>query len=273
MAINMTGFICPVCRNALEKSGNSYICENRHTFDISKSGYINLLPSSKMNSKTPGDSKEMVVSRRDFLDKGYYGRLREALAKKASELAPDKPVYFDAGCGTGYYTSAIIDALDTSFCLGIDISKFAADTAAKREKRGLFAVASVYDLPMADETADIITNVFSPMADSEYRRILKKGGYLLYVVPGPRHLYSLKELLYDNPYENSVSYPEYDGFEETERAECSFKMKLESNTDIENLFSMTPYFWRTPAGALEKLRALDSLDTIAQFYISVLRRI
>ncbi len=226
-----------------------------------------------MNSKAPGDSKEMVASRRNFLDRGYYGKLREALAEKARELAPAHPVYFDAGCGTGYYTSAVIDALDSPVCLGVDISKFATDTASKREKRGLFAVASVYDLPIADETADIITNVFSPMADSEYRRILKKGGALLYVVPGPKHLYSLKELLYDEPYENQVSYPEYEGFEEIQRTECTFEMKLVSSADVENLFSMTPYFWRTPAGALEKLRALDSLDTVAQFYISVLRRL
>lgn len=269
----MTGYLCPICRKKLEKSGSSYLCENRHTFDLAKSGYINLLPASKMNSKTPGDSKEMVIARRDFLDKGYYGRLREALAEKAGGLAPDSPVYFDAGCGTGYYTSAVADALKSPVCLGVDISKFATDVTAKREKRGLFAVASVYDLPLEDGSVDIITNVFSPMADSEYRRVLKKGGYLLYVVPGPRHLYSLKELLYDTPYENEVSYPCYEGFEEIERNECAFNVRLESAWDTEQLFAMTPYFWRTPAGALEKIRALDRLDTVAQFYICVLRRI
>lgn len=269
----MTGYLCPICRKELELSGNSYRCSEHHTFDISRSGYINLLPSSKMNSKAPGDSKEMVASRRDFLDKGYYEALRNALANKANALQVESPVYFDAGCGTGYYTSAVIDALAPSVSLGIDISKFATDVAAKREKKCLFAVASVYDLPLEDGTADIVTNVFSPMADSEYKRILKKGGHLLYVVPGPRHLYSLKELLYETPYENEVSYPSYDGFVEIERIECSFEMKLRSAEDIENLFSMTPYFWRTPSGALEKIRKLDSLTTTAQFYISVLRRV
>lgn len=269
----MTGYLCPICRKGLEKNGNSYACESRHTFDLAKSGYVNLLPASKMNSKTPGDSKEMVLARRGFLDKGYYEGLRDALAQKAGELSPQSPVYFDAGCGTGYYTSAVISALKDPVCLGVDISKFATDVTAKREKRGLFAVASVYDLPLDDGSVDIITNVFSPMAEDEYRRILKKGGYLLYVVPGPRHLYSLKELLYDTPYENEVSYPYYDGFEEIERTECVFDVRLENAVDTERLFAMTPYFWRTPAGALEKIRALDGLDTVAQFYICVLRRI
>lgn len=266
----MNIFICPICKKTLEKSGNSFVCSGRHTFDTAKSGYVNLLPASKMNSKTPGDGKEMVVSRRDFLDRGYYSELRICLADKAGSLGGE--VYFDAGCGTGYYTSAVADALGECEVFGVDISKFAADIAAKREKRGLFAVASVYDLPVADSSVDIITNVFSPMADSEYCRILKKGGHLLYVVPGPRHLYSLKELLYETPYENPVSYPEYEGFKEIDRTECSFDIRLASSEDIELLFTMTPYFWRTPAGALEKIRALDALDTSPQFYISVLEK-
>ena len=265
----MTEFLCPVCRQELTRENNSYICPSHHTFDIAKSGYINLLTASKMNSKTPGDSKEMVGARRDFLDRGYYAPLRDALTKEACELGAD--VYFDAGCGTGYYTSAVANALGCQ-CLGVDISKFATDIAAKRQKDALFAVASVYDLPLENESVDLITNVFSPMADSEYKRILKSGGHLLYVVPGPKHLFSLKEILYDEPYENEISYPEYDGFEEIKRVECSFKMTLTSSPDIEHLFAMTPYFWRTPAGALEKIRSLDSLETDAEFYITVLRK-
>lgn len=268
----MIGFVCPLCRKALELDGSSLSCADRHSFDLARSGYVNLLPASKMNSKTPGDSKEMVSSRRNFLDKGYYEPLCQALAKKARELSAENPVYFDAGCGTGYYTSAVHSAIGGK-CIGADISKFAVDTAAKRMKNALFAVASVYDLPIADSSVDIITNVFSPMADQEYRRILKSGGYLLYVVPAPRHLYSLKELLYDTPYENELSYPVYEGFEETERLECSFDITLESAEDIEHLFAMTPYFWRTPAGALEKIRSLTRLDTRGEFYISVLKKI
>ncbi len=263
-------FICPICRLPLSRCGNSYLCENKHTFDISRSGYVNLLPASRAHSKAPGDSKEMVISRREFLNKGYYEPLKNALALKASELKAS--MYFDAGCGTGYYTSAVIDVLECP-CIGVDISKFAAEASAKSEKRGLFAVASVYDLPIADSSVDLITNVFSPMADGEYKRILKIGGNMLYAVPAPRHLFSLKEILYAEPYENPVSFPEYDGFKEIERIECSFDMQLNSSEDIQNLFAMTPYFWRTPFEASEKLKTLETLKTQAQFYIAVLRRV
>lgn len=264
-------YICPVCREALVKDGNRCVCANGHSFDLAKSGYVNLLTASKKHSKNPGDGKEMVVARREFLDKGYYAPLCEAVALKARELGGE--VYFDAGCGTGYYTSAVTSALLPSVCMGVDLSKFAVETTAKREKRGFFAVASVYDLPIASESVDIITNIFSPMADSEYRRILKKGGHMIYVVPGPRHLFSLKELLYEHPYENEVSHPDYDGLVEVERTECSFTMTPDSNEDVESLFAMTPYFWRSPADALEKIRTmrLRSIDT--EFYITVLKKI
>ncbi len=225
-----------------------------------------------MNSKLPGDSKEMVMARREFLEKGYYEPLRVALAKKAGELFSGSIVYLDAGCGTGYYTSAVIDALNEPVCLGVDISKFAVDASAKREKRTTFAVASVYDLPLPDNSTDLITNVFSPMADKEYKRVLKSGGVILYAVPAPKHLFELKELLYENPYENEITYPKYDGFDEVERIECSFDMELETGLDVERLFSMTPYFWRTPIGALEKIRALNGMKIRAEFYILVLRK-
>lgn len=267
----MTGFICPICRSPLMREGMRCFCEGNHSFDLAKSGYVNLLTASKKHSKDPGDGKDMVAARRDFLDKGYYASLRDAVAEKARELGGR--VYFDAGCGTGYYTSAVIDALSEPLCIGVDISKYAADTAAKREKRGFFAVASVYDLPIAHESVDIITNIFSPMADAEYRRILKKGGHMIYVVPAPRHLYSLKKTLYDEPYENAVSHPQYEGLAEVERVECAFTMHPETTEDVVSLFGMTPYFWRTPAGALERIRNMELKEINAQFYITVLKKL
>lgn len=267
----MTGFICPICREPLVKEETRCSCCNGHSFDLARSGYVNLLTASKKHSRNPGDGKEMVVSRREFLDRGYYAPLCKAVAMKAKELGGD--VYFDAGCGTGYYTTAVNDSLSPSVCMGVDLSKYAVETTAKREKNGFFAVASVYDLPVASESVDIITNIFSPMADSEYCRILKKGGSMIYVVPGPRHLYSLKELLYDSPYENQVSHPEYNGLVETERTECSFTIEPQSTEDVERLFGMTPYFWRSPADALEKIRTMSLRSIGTEFYITVLKKI
>ncbi|MBE6700958.1 MAG: methyltransferase domain-containing protein [Ruminococcaceae bacterium] len=269
----MNNFLCPICKKELTLVEKSFKCPLNHSFDKAKSGYVNLLPAGKMNSKTPGDSKEMVLSRDEFLKKGYYEPLRLALSQCAKDVTlPPDSLYFDAGCGTGYYTSGVIDALGTCDCLGVDISKFAADLSAKKEKRALFSVASVYNLPLKDESVDLITCVFSPMADEEYLRILKKGGALLYVVPAPRHLFELKELLYENPYENEESFIEYKGFTEEKRVGVTFPIHLENSEDLEHLFTMTPYFWRTPKGALEKIKEQSTFDTTADFYIIILRK-
>lgn len=224
-----------------------------------------------MNSKSPGDSKEMVASRKDFLLKGYYSPLLDALVETAKKFSPENPIYFDAGCGTGYYTKGISLAVGGK-TVAVDISKHAVDTASKYIKNGDFAVASVYSLPLADETVDLITNVFSPMADGEYLRILKKGGRLLYVVPAPEHLIGLKKFLYETVYLNAESDIIYSGFQEIEKIKVEFDLNLASSEDILSLFKMTPYSWRTPSGAEEKINSMPSLKDKASFYILVFEK-
>ncbi len=262
-------FVCPVCKKRLTREEKCYRCEEGHLFDIARSGYVNLLTPDKMNSLTPGDNKEMVSSRRDFLARGYYAPLLEALCDTARRCGGD--VYFDAGCGTGYYTKGVADALGVS-ALGVDISKHAVNASAKYLGEGFFAVASVYDLPLQSESVDLITNIFSPMAHREYARVLKKGGHLIYVVPAPEHLYRLKALLYDSPYLNTDSDISYDGFVEIEKREVTFDVSLSSSEDIMALFKMTPYSWRTPEGAEEKIKATHCLLDKASFYILVFEK-
>lgn len=262
-------FICPVCKKSLTREERCYRCDGGHLFDIARSGYVNLLTPDKMNSLTPGDNKEMVSSRRDFLMKGYYAPLLENIIDVAGRCGGE--VYFDAGCGTGYYTKGVADSLGVR-AIGVDISKNAVNTSAKYLKSASFAVASVYDLPLKSESVDLITNIFSPMADREYMRVLKKGGHLIYVVPAPEHLYALKTLLYDTPYLNTDSDICYEGFREIEKREVTFDISLSSSEDIMALFKMTPYSWRTPEGAEEKIKATPFLKDKASFYILVLEK-
>lgn len=269
----MSVFVCPICKGELKKENGAYKCVNAHSFDIAKSGYVNLLTNDKMNSKVPGDSKEMVVSRRDFLLKGYYEPLKKELAKVARNfVSGESPVYFDAGCGTAYYTKEVAESFSSPEVSGVDISKSAVNISAKYLKGAEFAVASVYDLPLKDESVDLITNVFSPMADREYLRILKKGGHLLYVVPAPDHLFNLKTLLYDTPYLNTEEETSYEGLKEAKKIKVEFKLNIESSNDILSLFTMTPYFWRTPKGAQEKILSTPSLTDTASFYILVFEK-
>ena len=120
---------CPHCGSQTELRGNSLVCcgARKHCYDLSASGYVNLLPPSQSGG---GDSKEAVRARRDFLSGGYYGTAARELADLLTERLPSGSFVVDGGCGEGYYTSAIAER--GFYTVGVDISKFAAEAAAKR---------------------------------------------------------------------------------------------------------------------------------------------
>lgn len=253
-------------------------CEHGHSFDISAEGYVHLLPPNKMNSKIPGDSKEMAASRSAFLDKGYYEPLLLELEKTVLELAEDEePSVLDCGCGEGYYTANIAKELKNRIpkakIAGFDISRPSVKRAAKRTKEVEFAVASVFDIPVSDESFDVLLNVFSPLSIDEYRRVLKNEGYYIYVVPAARHLWQLKAAIYDVPYENREQDTPYEGFEHLETKRVRYEADIKTKEDIFALFQMTPYYWKTSAKGAEKLGKLNSLRTEVAFDIHVYKKI
>lgn len=270
----MSDFLCPVCSEKLEIKEKSYICPKNHSFDIAKKGYVNLLTGA---GGVHGDDKTMVNARNAFLSRGYYSHLKEALQKLAVKYAPDSPAILDCGCGEGYYTEGIHNALaengKQSEIFGIDISKDACSIAARRVKGGKFAVASSFHLPIENDSIDVLVNCFSPLCLEEFSRVLKKDGTFLYVVPAKKHLWSLKVFLYDNPYENEEKTEEYDRFNLAETVRAAREIHLTSAEDINNLFTMTPYFYTSPVGAKEKLLSKTELDTSADFIIYVYKRI
>lgn len=202
----MSLFCCPLCAAPLERAAGAYRCPGGHSFDIAKEGYVHLLPPNQKHSALPGDDREMVLARREFLSGGYYRLLLNTLCSRILALSGETPALLDAGCGEGWYTAGVAQALRAAGrrpqIAGTDISKFALRTAARREKGAEFAVASSYRLPLADGGVDVLLNCFSPLALEEFRRVLRPGGWFLYVVPGAEHLWEMKEILYDKPYPN-----------------------------------------------------------------------
>ena len=273
----MEVFRCPLCRTKLLKNERALKCEHGHSFDISAEGYVHLLPANKMNSKIPGDSKEMAASRSAFLDKGYYEPLLLELERTVLELSEnEEPAMLDCGCGEGYYTSNIAKELKNRFpkakIAGFDISRPSVRRAAKRTKEVDFAVASVFDIPFFDESFDILLNVFSPLSIDEYKRVLKDGGYYVYVVPAARHLWQLKAAIYDTPYENREEDIPYEGFEHVETRKVRYETLIKTKEDIFALFQMTPYYWKTSAKGAEKLSAYESLLTEVAFDIHIYKK-
>ena len=260
-------FCCPVCGGSMKREA-SYLCESGHCFDIAKEGYVNLY-MSKGKSAVSGDDKDMVKARTEFLSKGYYAPLKDEVCSIIKASGISNPVLFDSGCGEGYYTSfysKTVNDMGGRVC-GVDLSKTAIRHASKSVPDGEFAVASVYHLPIKNESVDIIVNCFSPLAIDEFTRIMKKDGLFIYIVPDAKHLWELKRVLYDNPYENEVKNETYNGFELQDVRTAKNTFTLTSIDEILSLFRMTPYSWKTSKGGEEKLKALSSLTVTAQFRI------
>ncbi len=269
-------FCCPICAQGLDRQDSRYLCPQGHSFDRAAAGYVHLLPANKMHSKDPGDDKGMATARNRFLSGDYYAPLRDALAELALAYAPKGADILDAGCGEGYYSAALYRALvqggKAPRMAGVDLSKHALRRAAKREKAIEFAVASVYDLPVADRQADLLVNCFSPLALEEFLRVLRPGGLYFYVVPGARHLWELKEVLYPNPYPNEEKLTPYRGLRYLEVKEVDGSIHLPDQQTISDLFQMTPYFWKTPKEGAQRLSQLTELDTTISFRIHVFRK-
>ena len=273
----MSLFCCPICGASLRQEEQAYRCATGHSYDIAKEGYTHLLPANRKHSKMPGDDKGMANARRAFLEKGYYAPLRSALCDLSVALSGDLPRVLDTGCGEGYYTAGIFDALSdagkASQMAGIDISKFILRLAAKRKKPIEWAVASSYHLPVPDRSIDLLVNCFSPLALEEFQRVLVPGGHFLYVVPSANHLWQMKEILYDHPYPNEVKETPYEGFRYVTIRHVEATIHLQTQEDIHALFQMTPYYWKTPKDGAARLADLDTLNTTISFDIHAYERI
>jgi 23S rRNA (guanine745-N1)-methyltransferase len=268
---------CPSCNELLSLNAKVWRCDNGHTFDCAKQGYVNLLLAQQKNSKAPGDSKEMVVARQQFLAQGHYRPLADKIGAIVADFVNNKTPLslLDAGCGEGYYTEQVLDKLVQQgvsvIASGIDISKPAIIKAAKSKKNIQFAVASTYQIPLASESQDAAIQVFAPSSETEIHRILKAEGIWVTVNPAEDHLFELKELVYDKPakHDNHVQNP--GGFNRVSEFRSRFEVKLCNQQQRENLLMMTPFYWSISAD--KKRQVLEMLGSVTtDFTISVYRK-
>jgi len=157
--------------------------------------------------------------------------------------------------------------------LGVDISKDALAAGAKRTKQIKLAAASVYRLPVANKSCDMVLSLFAPVSAQEFSRVLRPGGILIRAIPLEKHLWSLKAAVYDRPYKNEADSGEAEGFEIVERREIRQRIHLTCNEDIINLFTMTPYYYKTSAEDQIKLKNMDELDTETAFGLLTYQRV
>lgn len=261
-------FLCPHCGKPLIRTEKVAGCESGHRFDRAKEGYWHLLPG---NVSSHGDGKGMIAARHRLLESGCYAPLREGLCALLQNYAPHGGTLLDAGCGEGYYTEAA--AAFAGEVVGIDLSKDALKLAGKRfrgRENAHFAVSSVYAMPLPERSFDSILSIFSPFAGEEFRRLLRPEGVLLSVIPEAKHLWEMKQILYERPYENQPTADIPDGFRLCEQVSLPYTVQME-NPLLCDLFTMTPYYYRTPAAGKERLTAAPRLELTLSFRLLVYR--
>jgi 23S rRNA (guanine745-N1)-methyltransferase len=184
--------LCPVrgCRMALVREERRLVCPRGHSFDVARSGYINLLQPQDRRSKQPGDTVEAVAGRRRLHDLGVTAPLLDALADLVAPCADD--VVLDAGCGEGFYLGGLAGRNGVKGC-GVDISIPAIDAAARRYPECEWIVANADRLvPYTDASFSVVMSVTARMNPGEFRRVLREDGRLLIAVAAPDDLMELR---------------------------------------------------------------------------------
>jgi len=184
--------LCSVrdCHLGLVRDGRRMVCPRKHSFDIARSGYINLLQPQERRAKQPGDTAEAIAARRSLHDRGFTEHLRLAIAE-AIHATPDD-VVLDAGCGDGFYLGTL--QRETGFqAHGVDISIPAVDAAARRYPECEWIVANADRMiPYADRSFSIVMSITARMNPAEFRRVLREDGRLLVAIPAPDDLIELR---------------------------------------------------------------------------------
>ena len=264
--------ICPLDKQPLQLNERTWRCENGHSYDVAKQGYVNLLPVQNKRSKDPGDSKSMVQARREYLNKGYYQPLAQALADTV--LAMGSQALLDAGCGEGYYLRYLVEQAKQQgtelSVAALDISKWAVQAAAKQDKRLSWMVASNNAIPLADNSVDTILCVFGFPVEAEFKRVLKPGGRLIMVDPASEHLIELKRIIYPEIKAKSEHLPVSEkGWVLSSEERISFKVELPDTEAVHDLLTMTPHLYRASKEGIEKAEKLQSLAITADVWVRV----
>lgn len=266
---------CPLCAEPLQlnDTAKSYACQNKHSFDIAKEGYLNLLPVHFKHSKEPGDNKEMITARRLFLESGFYNPLAKAIALMIDYIhnPGTDTTFLDLGCGEGYYARQIELYCKTTKNLSIhgnDISKTAVSAAAKKQRSAQFIVASSTRLPYLDNFFDIVMRIFAPSDTHELKRIIKPSGYLLTATPGPRHLWQLKEQIYSDAKEHTHESEVPEDFELFSSQRVSYKIAPTIEQRMA-LLEMTPLTWSANEKTKKTLSGYSELEIEIDFILNL----
>lgn len=190
-----TAFACPICQEKLTLVENSLKCNNRHSFDLAKFGYVNLAPQIKQSANY---DKENFQNRQQILEAGFYQAILEGVSDLLASSKTTTTI-LDIGCGEGFYSRKLQESHSEKTFYAFDISKDSVQIAAKSEPNWAvnWFVGDLARLPIKDASMDILLDIFSPANYGEFRRVLSKDGILIKVIPTENHLKEIRQRVQD----------------------------------------------------------------------------
>lgn len=190
-----TAFACPNCQENLALVESSLKCNNRHSFDLAKFGYVNLAPQIKQSANY---DKKNFQNRQQILEAGFYQAILEVVSDLLSNSKNAKTI-LDIGCGEGFYSRKLQERHPDKTFYAFDISKDSVQIAAKSEPNWAvnWFVGDLARLPIKDASMDILLDIFSPANYGEFRRVLSKDGILIKVIPTKNHLKEIRQKVQD----------------------------------------------------------------------------
>ena len=271
-----TRLTCPLDQCVLRAEGQQLRCEHGHSFDVGKPGYVNLLPVQHKRSRSPGDSKEMVAARYDFLSAGLYAPVASLVAETVAPLCHSDTLLLDAGCGEGYYLDQLLQALPLTpaNCYGLDISKWAVQRAARRRDDVNWLVGTNRQPPLLPGSVDLLLCMFGFESYPGFSAAMKAGGHLVLVQAGPDHLRELREIIYPAVKEKALPGSEAAqaaGLCLTFSERRQYHIALNAKR-LAQLLVMTPHLYRATADGKAAAAALDSLTVTLDVCIQVLEK-
>ncbi|MFS9092025.1 methyltransferase domain-containing protein [Streptococcus australis] len=248
-----TAFACPICQEALDLVQQSLACPNRHSFDLSKFGYVNLAPQVKASKDY---DKENFQNRQLVLENGFYDHILNALSECLSPLAHPVNI-LDIGCGEGYYSRSLQERHPDHSFYAFDLSKESIQLAAKsdQEWKVKWFVGDLAHLPLLDQSMDLLLDIFSPANYQEFKRVLAPDGRLIKVIPTAAHLQEIRQKVKDHldqvDYSNEQIIQHFsDHFTIEQSLHCQERFEL-TPALREALLSMTPLLFHVDPAQID----------------------
>ena len=250
---------CPICHGSLQVIElRKVVCENNHSFDLAKQGYVNFLN----RPVTSQYNRELFLSRQKIITESYlyqslHAEIVDILKRRMAEL----DIILDAGCGEGSHLQQIVNELDGPVTgVGLDISKEGIKLAAGSYKSAIWFVGDLANLPMADQSNDVILNILSPANYEEFKRVLKPDGIIMKVVPRDHYLRELRQAVgKENETSDSTVKLFKQHFDLVDHIELNEKIKLDQ-TQLNDLVKMAPLAWNASPEQVHRFTSQETAD-------------